>query len=144
MADLVSRVEQIRAQAQRRRDGVEFRPDGSPASASRCSLAGDDAVLEFTEPTPMMRAGFRAIVDHDRNVLGLGEDHIEALKAEIAELVRTDFAAARAYCEQHGVACRKRLDEFEAWRTRLFAGINEEIIIDNERRAAEARQRRAA
>lgn len=140
MTDLVAMAKELRARA-------NSIPQKNEADFRREILVcrdEDSAAIEHTEPTPAMRAGFRAIVDHDRNVLGLGEDHIEALKAEIAELVRSDFAAARAYCEQHGVACRKRLDEFETWRTRLFAGINEEIIIDNERRAAEARQRRAA
>lgn len=142
MTDLVAKAEQLRARAQQRRKGVEFRPhDGSqPESAG----AGDDAALEFTEPTPLMRAGFRAILDHDRRVLGLGEDHIAALKAEVAELVRRDFSEARGYCEQYGAYCRRQLDKFEDWQRSLTAGINEEIIADNARRAAEAQQRKRA
>lgn len=95
----------------------------------------DTAAIEHTAPTPAMRAGFKAIVEHDRALYG--EAHVDALKAEVAALVREDFATARGYCEQYGEWCSQQVLVRRKRIEALFAGLTDEIIADNVRRAEE-------
>lgn len=133
MTDLVAMAKELRARA-------NSSPEKNEADFRREILARrdeDTAAIEHTEPTPAMRAGFKAIVEHDRALYG--EAHVDALKAEVAALVREDFATARGYCEQYGEWCSQQVLVRRKRVEALFAGLTDEIIEDNARRAAEGR-----